>query len=70
LEIAAMNVSGSVSSLGAASGQSAQASQSSSPQRRHGAHAPSMSDVDAQSSSLASSNRSTGRVGSKVDITA
>jgi hypothetical protein len=31
---------------------------------------PSISDVDAQSSSAASANRSTGRVGGRVDISA
>ncbi len=38
--------------------------------RRGGAQAPSISDVDAQSANTASANRSTGRVGGKVDISA
>jgi hypothetical protein len=38
-------------------------------QHKHGKHhAASISDVDAQSSSLASGASSTGKVGSKVDI--
>lgn len=40
-------------------------------QHKHGKHhAKSISDVDAQSSSIASSASSTGKVGSKIDISA
>jgi len=35
---------------------------------KHGRHAPSISDVDAQSSSIATAPSATGKVGSKVDI--
>ncbi len=40
-------------------------------QHKHGGHhSPSISDVDAQGSSLASAPSSTGKVGSTVDVTA
>jgi hypothetical protein len=61
-----------VSGLAAANLQAAsqQLSPSSNHHRHHGGvHGPSISDVDAQSSSAASSGASTGRPGSKVDIT-
>jgi len=54
----------------AASPQAQQVAQSSS-QHKHGrTQTPSISDVDAQSSSTNSTKRSTGRVGGKVDISA
>jgi hypothetical protein len=37
--------------------------------RKHGVHAPSLSDVDAQSSSVATASNATGRSGGKVDFT-
>jgi hypothetical protein len=37
--------------------------------RKHGVHAPSLSDVDAQSSSVATASNTTGRAGGKVDFT-
>jgi hypothetical protein len=43
--------------------------QPSAHHRRNAAQAPSISDVDAQSASTASSKRSTSRAGGKVDIT-
>jgi hypothetical protein len=53
-----------------ASPQPQQAAQSSAHhQRRSGGQMPSLSDVDAQSSSAAS-NRPTGRAGGRVDISA
>jgi hypothetical protein len=57
----------------AASPQAQTAQQSVQPpahHRRGGAQPPSISDVDAQGSSTASSNRSTGSVGGRVDISA
>jgi hypothetical protein len=49
---------------------SQQLSPSSNHHRHHGGvHGPSISDVDGQSSSVASSSPSTGRPGGKVDIT-
>jgi hypothetical protein len=44
--------------------------QPSAHHRRGGAQTSSISDVDAQSASTPSTNRSTGRVGGKVDISA
>jgi len=61
-----------VSGIGPAANVAAanpQISQSSGHQR-HGGHAPSISDVDAQGSNVAAPSRSTGRVGSKVDLKA
>jgi hypothetical protein len=49
---------------------SQQLSQSSGHHRHHGGHHSSIGDLDAQSSSLASAQNSTGRVGSKLDVTA
>jgi len=40
----------------------------SSGHHKHGVHAPSLSDIDAQGSSVAAANQSTGRVGGRVDI--
>ncbi|MGA2892933.1 MAG: hypothetical protein ABSE22_08685 [Xanthobacteraceae bacterium] len=58
-----------ISGIGAAqSSQPAQMSQSTG-QHRHGGHSHSISDVDAQSSSVASAAKSTGRVGSKLNVT-
>jgi hypothetical protein len=37
-------------------------------QHKHGRHAASISDVDAQSSSVATAPTATGKIGSKVDI--
>jgi len=40
-------------------------------QHKHGGHhSTSLSDIDAQGSSVASSPSSTGKVGSKIDVTA
>jgi hypothetical protein len=67
-EIVVMAVSG-VSSVGAyAASQQVQ----SLSQHKHGSrhHASSLSDVDAQSSSVATGASSTKRVGGKLDITA
>jgi hypothetical protein len=47
-----------------------QMSQSSGHHRHHGGHHMSLSDLDAQSSSVNSAQSSTGRVGSKLNITA
>jgi hypothetical protein len=56
---------------GIAAGPQAQQVAQSSPQHKHGrSQTPSISDVDAQNSSTASNNRSTGRVGGRVDISA
>ena len=41
-----------------------------SDQRKHGHHALSLSDIDAQGSSVAPSPSATGKTGSKVDVTA
>jgi hypothetical protein len=54
----------------AASPQAQQIAQPSPHHRRGQAQTPSISDVDAQSSSTASAKRSTGRVGGRVDIAA
>ena len=43
-------------------------SPSSGPHRHNGNHGPSISDVDGQSSSLASPSNSGGRIGSVLDI--
>jgi len=42
----------------------------SSGHHRHGAHSRPISDLDAQSSSVASTASSTGGIGSKVNVTA
>ena len=39
-------------------------------QHKHGHQSTSLSDIDAQSSSVASPPSSTGKVGSKIDVTA
>jgi hypothetical protein len=52
----------------AAKPQAPQAAQPLSHPRRGGTQTPSISDVDAQNSSAASTHRATGRVGGKVDI--
>jgi len=39
-------------------------------QHRNRTHSPPMSDLDAQSSSVSASTKSTGRVGSRVDVRA
>jgi hypothetical protein len=60
-----------VSSLAAYSQQPSaqQLSESTGHRRQHGhGHQASISDVDAQSSSLASTPSTTGRVGSKLDV--
>ncbi|MFZ0424530.1 MAG: hypothetical protein WAL80_16765 [Xanthobacteraceae bacterium] len=61
-----MSASGINAAAGAAHAQAAQ----HSGQHRNRTHAPSVSDIDAQSSSVAASTKSTGRVGSRVDVRA
>jgi hypothetical protein len=51
----------------AASAPLSQASQQVN-QHRNRVHGPSISDLDAQSSSVAASAKSTGRVGGRVDV--
>jgi hypothetical protein len=46
-----------------------QLSQSSGHHRHHGGHHMSISDIDAQSSSVASAPTSTGKVGSRLNVT-
>ncbi len=56
---------------GIAAGPQAQQVAQSFSQHKHGrSQTPSISDVDAQNSGTASNNRSTGRVGGRVDISA
>lgn len=63
-----MAISGvSAAAAGSISAATQPALQSIGP-HKHGKHAPSISDVDAQSSSLATAPGATGKVGSKVDI--
>jgi len=64
-----MTVSGISTSAGLQ--QSGQQISQSSGQHRHGGHRwQSISDVDAQGSSIASAPNSTGKIGSKVNVTA
>jgi len=60
-----MAVSG-ISTAGAYAA-SQQPQQSAGP-HKHSRHAPSISDVDAQGSSIATAPSATGKIGSKVDI--
>jgi hypothetical protein len=61
-----MSASGINGAAGAAHAQGAHHAN----QHRNRTHAPSVSDLDAQSSSVAASAKSTGRVGSRVDVRA
>jgi hypothetical protein len=63
----AMNVSGLAASQYQSSTQ--QLSESTGHRRQHGGHGhASLADIDAQSSSLVSAPSTTGRVGSKLDV--
>jgi hypothetical protein len=61
-----MSASGINGAAGAAHAHAAQ----HTAQHRNRTHAPPMSDTDAQSSSVAAAAKSTGRVGSRVDVRA
>ena len=59
-----------ISGIPAAGPPSQQAAQLSGQHKHGGHHARSLSDIDAQGSSVASAPSATGKVGSKVNITA
>jgi hypothetical protein len=59
-----MSASGISGAAGAANTQTALHTN----QHRNRTHAPSMSDLDAQGSGVAASAKSTGRVGSRIDV--
>jgi len=58
-----------ISSHSTSQASGAQSSQAAGHHRHGGHHAKSISDTDAQSSSVASAPSSTGRIGSKLDVT-
>jgi hypothetical protein len=64
-----MNVSGISGAMGSHSA-SQQVSPSSAAHRHHGHQVRSTSDIDVQGSSVASAPSSTGKIGSKINITA
>ncbi|HML07125.1 MAG TPA: hypothetical protein VK430_03225 [Xanthobacteraceae bacterium] len=65
-----MSVSAISSAAGAGHMSSLHATQASGHHRHGGRHAQSISDVDAQGSSVASPPSPTGKIGSKIDVTA
>jgi hypothetical protein len=64
-----MAVSG-ISLAASAHVSSQQAASTSSRHRQNGQRTPSMTDIDAQGSSVASAPSATGKIGSRINITA